>query len=130
MLMLYTVSYLDLPDLATVVQASPVLANLASDPVLHRNRLRVITPSRLQHSLYGADQHGLAFRPTIGDLVHRGVICGLGVERRWRMGLYFYSPNVGHICTTMMNSPLTYNGSSLLFNMRIACGSRVNMPAM
>ncbi|KAF8225138.1 hypothetical protein L208DRAFT_1409040 [Tricholoma matsutake] len=91
--MLHIFSYLDLPDLATVVQASPVLANLASDPVLHRNRLRVITPSRLQHSLYGADQHGLAFRPTIGDLVHRGVICGLGVERRWRMGLYFYSPN-------------------------------------
>jgi hypothetical protein len=108
-LALFLVSYLDLPDLAAIVQVSPVLASLASDPVLHRNRLKVVAPSRLQHSLYGADQHGLAFRPTVGDLVHRGVMCGLDIERRWRLGLYFYSHNVSHICTTMMKSSLTYN---------------------
>jgi len=96
-LCIYPVSYLDLPDLAALEQVSPVLADLASDPVLHRNRLRIVVPSRLQHSLYGADPHGLAFRPTVGDLVHRRVICGLGIERRWRMGLYFHSHNVSYL---------------------------------
>ncbi|KAH0591068.1 hypothetical protein H2248_001174 [Termitomyces sp. 'cryptogamus'] len=88
---LYIFSFLDLPDLATLAQVSPVLASLASDPVLHRTRVKVIAPSRVKHALYGTGPQGVAFRPTVGDLVHRGVMRGLALERRWRMGAYFYS---------------------------------------
>ncbi|KAF9469845.1 hypothetical protein BDZ94DRAFT_1243393 [Collybia nuda] len=88
---LYILSFLDLPELAFLVQAFPALAILAADPILHKNRVKVIAPSRVEHSLFGASPHGLALRPTVGDLVHRGVIRGLAIERRWRMGMYFYS---------------------------------------
>ncbi|KAG6910521.1 hypothetical protein DXG01_009940 [Tephrocybe rancida] len=87
------VSYLDLPDLAALAQASPVLASLASDPLLHRTRVRVTAPSRVKHALFGANLHGVAFRPTVGELVHRGVMRGFAIERRWRMGAYFYTRN-------------------------------------
>jgi hypothetical protein len=88
------VSYLDLPDLTSLSQVSPYLAALASDPLLHQNRLRIIAPSRIQHSLFGQGPQGIALRPTIIDLVHRGVFKGLGIERRWRDGVYLYSQRV------------------------------------
>ncbi|TFK77395.1 hypothetical protein BDN72DRAFT_953835 [Pluteus cervinus] len=84
-------SYLDLPDLAVLSRLAPRLAQLAADPVLHQERLRVVTPSRVRHSLFATSSQGVPLRPTVGDLVHRGVIRGLGIERRWRMGQYFYS---------------------------------------
>jgi len=90
-ILLYIFSFLDLPDLAVLARLSPMLSHLASDPILHKNRLRFVTPSRVQHSLFGRSPQGNALRPTIGDLVHRGVIRGLGMERRWRMGIYFYT---------------------------------------
>jgi len=89
--LLHIFSYLDLPDLASLAQASPALAALAVDPVLHRNRVRIVAPSRVKHSLFGASSHGIALRPTVGDLIHRGVMRGFGIERRWRTGAYFYS---------------------------------------
>ncbi|KAG5637646.1 hypothetical protein H0H81_003723 [Sphagnurus paluster] len=88
-----SVSYLDLPDLAALSQAFPIFSALAEDPVLHRNRVRIIAPSRVKHSLFGAGPHGIAFRPTISELIQRGVIRGFGIERRWRMGAYLYSRN-------------------------------------
>jgi hypothetical protein len=90
----YLVSFLDLPDLAALSHVSPSLAKLCSDPVLHRFRLLVVAPSRLSHSLFGQSPQGLALRPTVSDLVNRGVLRGLGIVRRWRAGSYFYSPHV------------------------------------
>ncbi|KAI0368862.1 hypothetical protein BV20DRAFT_980448 [Pilatotrama ljubarskyi] len=93
-ILLYILSFLDLPDLTSLARAFPDLAQLVEDPILHRERLRVVAPSRLSHSLFGQSPSGLPLRPTLPDLVHRGIIRGLGVERRWRAGLYFYSPNM------------------------------------
>ncbi|ESK90939.1 f-box domain-containing protein [Moniliophthora roreri MCA 2997] len=90
-IVLYIFSYLDLPDLAILSQLSARLAILTSDPALHKNRLRIIAPSRVQHSLFAQGPQGISLRPTILDLVHRGVVKGLGIERRWRDGSYFYS---------------------------------------
>ncbi|KAJ6502662.1 hypothetical protein DFH09DRAFT_1335808 [Mycena vulgaris] len=90
-LVLHILSYLDLPDLAVLSSLSPVLARLAADPALHKNRLRVISPARLQHNLFGLSPRGEILRPSVGDLVHRGVMRGLAIERRWRAGNYFYS---------------------------------------
>ena len=91
---LSTVSFLDLPDLAVLAQVVPALMHLTTDPVLHTYRLKIVSPSRVNHKLFGVSPRGHALRPTLVDLVHRGVIKGLGIERRWRMGGYFYSPNV------------------------------------
>ncbi|KAE9398487.1 hypothetical protein BT96DRAFT_882966 [Gymnopus androsaceus JB14] len=88
-IILHIFSYLDLPDLASLAQASPFLAALASDPALNKNRLRIVAPCRIQHSLFGQGPQGIAFRPTIAELVHRGVIRGLSIERRWREGIHF-----------------------------------------
>ena len=88
-----SVSFLDLPDLAVLAQVVPALMHLTTDPVLHTYRLRIVSPSRVNHKLFGVDPQGHALRPTLVDLVHRGVIKGLGIERRWRMGGYFYSLN-------------------------------------
>ncbi|KAF9270646.1 hypothetical protein L218DRAFT_48718 [Marasmius fiardii PR-910] len=88
---LHIFTYLDLPELALLSKISPRLASIASDPALHKNRLRIIAPSRVQHSLFAQGPQGIALRPTIPDLVHRGVVKGLGIERRWRDGSYFYS---------------------------------------
>lgn len=93
-----TVSYLDLPDLAVLSQVMPTLIPLTSDPVLHKYRLSIVSPSRINHFLFGTTPQGHALRPTVGDLVQRGVIRGLGIERRWRMGSYFYSLNVSSLC--------------------------------
>ena len=88
------VSYLDIPDLASLSRASPQLTVLTSDPILHRNRLRLIAPSRVAHSLFGTGPGGILLRPSVGELLQRGVMKGLGIERRWRTGSYFYGPRV------------------------------------
>ncbi|KAF9454156.1 hypothetical protein P691DRAFT_770865 [Macrolepiota fuliginosa MF-IS2] len=89
--LLFICSYLDLPDLACLAQAVPSLDAITSDPILHLQRLRIVYPSRVNHSLFGTSPDGHGLRPSVGDLVHRGVIRGLNIERRWRTGLYFYS---------------------------------------
>ncbi|KAH9932050.1 uncharacterized protein BXZ73DRAFT_89996 [Epithele typhae] len=88
---LYIFSFLDLPDLASLAQACPELLPLVEDPVLRRERLLVVAPSRVSHSLFGTSSTGLPLRSTLPELVHRGIIRGVGVERRWRDGLYFYT---------------------------------------
>jgi len=88
---LILVSYVDLPDLASLGQISSHLARLSSDIVLHRNRLRVVTPSRIQHSLFGTGPRGFALRPTIVDLVQRNVLRGLNITQRYRNGEYLYT---------------------------------------
>ncbi|KAF8215852.1 hypothetical protein K438DRAFT_1560547 [Mycena galopus ATCC 62051] len=90
-LILHVFSFLDLPDLAILSKLSPVLAQLAADPALNNNRLRVTSPARVQHNLFGVDPRGHVLRPSVGDLCQRGVIRGLAIERRWRAGAYFYS---------------------------------------
>ncbi|KAJ7193288.1 hypothetical protein GGX14DRAFT_478241 [Mycena pura] len=90
-LVLHILSYLDLPDLAVLSKLSPALARLASDRALHNNRLRVVSPARVKHDLFALSPRGDTLRPSIGDLVHRGVMRGLAIERRWRAGAYFYS---------------------------------------
>jgi len=92
-ILLHIFSYLDLPDLACLARLSPYLGRLASDPALHRIRILVVAPSRISHSLFALGPQGVAFRPTVGDLVRRGVMRGPGIERKWRMGLYLYSTN-------------------------------------
>lgn len=87
------VSFLDIPDLAALSRVSKALALLTADPVLHRTRLRVVAPSRVQHSLFGRSPEGILLRPTISQLVHRGVMRGLQIERRLRAGAYLYSPH-------------------------------------
>ncbi|EIN13914.1 hypothetical protein PUNSTDRAFT_129578 [Punctularia strigosozonata HHB-11173 SS5] len=85
--LLHILSYLDLPDLASCLRVCHVLRALAADPVLHHYRLRVVAPSRVAHALFRQAPP----RPTVGELVARGVMRGLGIERRWRAGLYFYT---------------------------------------
>lgn len=90
-ILLHILSYLDLPDLAALAQVAPSLMPLTTDSVLHTHRLRVVSPSRLNHNLFGKSPQGHALRPTVLDLVRRGVMRGLDLERRWRVGAYFYS---------------------------------------
>ena len=90
----FLVTFLDVPELEALTKASKTLGALTTDPVLHHYRLCVVSPSRVNHSLFSKGPHGHALRPSVGDLVHRGVIRGLGIERRWRTGNYFYSLNV------------------------------------
>ncbi|PFH52226.1 hypothetical protein AMATHDRAFT_140574 [Amanita thiersii Skay4041] len=90
---LHIFSYLDLPDLVSIARALPVLNSLTGDPILHAQRLNIVAPARLKHFLFSTNIHGVPLRPTIGDLVHRGVIRGLNVEHRWRMGEYIYTVN-------------------------------------
>ncbi|KAL5533731.1 hypothetical protein ACEPAG_191 [Sanghuangporus baumii] len=85
---LHILSYLDLPELDALSRLSPVLKDLAQDPILHRRRILIVAPSRVQHALFA---YGGALRPTVPDLVVRNVLRGLGIERRYRMGLYFNS---------------------------------------
>jgi len=104
-ILLHILSFLDLPDLVVLAQVVPALMHLTTDPVLHTYRLRIVSPSRVNHKLFGLSPQGHALRPTLVDLVHRGVIKGLGIERRWRMGGYFYSSN----------SVIQYENMRLLF---------------
>lgn len=108
------VSYLDIPDLTSLSRASPQLAALTSDPILHRNRLRLTAPSRVAHSLFGTSSGGILLRPSVGELLQRGIIKGLGIERRWRTGGYFYSPRVC-VC----------HAASLKIDLPIADGNRL-----
>jgi hypothetical protein len=85
------VSYLDVPELSTLASTCHYLASLAADPILQRTRLLVIAPSRISHSLFAVGPEGSPLRPTISDLIRRGVMKGLDIERRWRAGSYLYS---------------------------------------
>ncbi|KAF7302754.1 hypothetical protein HMN09_00910400 [Mycena chlorophos] len=84
-LLLYIFSFLDLPDLDELSKLDPALARLTADKALHNVRLRIVFPARVEHDLFALS------RPTIPDLVHRGVLRGLAIERRWRAGSYLYS---------------------------------------
>jgi len=92
-IILYILSFLDLPDLAALAKLNSYLALLVADPVLHLTRLRVVAPSRIDHSLFARSPQGIFLRPTIFDLAHRNVIRGHNIERRLRMGLYIYTPH-------------------------------------
>ncbi|KAL4062974.1 hypothetical protein V8B97DRAFT_1671547 [Scleroderma yunnanense] len=89
--LLHILSFLDLPDLAALARVNKHISSLTKDPVLHRTRLRVVAPSRVDYSLFGKSPQGVLLRPTVPELVHRGVMRGLHFERRWRMGDYLYS---------------------------------------
>ena len=84
-------SYLDVPELSALAFTCHYLASLAADPILQRTRLLVVTPSRLSHSLFAIGPEGSPLRPSILDLIRRGVMKGLDIERRSRAGLYLYS---------------------------------------
>ncbi|TRM66050.1 hypothetical protein BD626DRAFT_566685 [Schizophyllum amplum] len=90
-IMLYMFAFLDIPDLETMTRVSPFCATLASDPLLRRYRLLVIAPARVGHSLFAQGPTGVMLRPTVPDLINRGVLRGLHVERRWRLGHYIGS---------------------------------------
>jgi len=90
-ILLYILSFLDIPELSILASTCHYLASLADDPILQRTRLLVIAPSRVSHSLFGIGPEGSPLRPTVSDLVRRGVMKGLDIERRWRAGLYLYS---------------------------------------
>ncbi|KAI0778963.1 hypothetical protein BD413DRAFT_513124 [Trametes elegans] len=93
-ILLYILSFLDLPDLTCLARAYPELSQLVEDPLLHRERLRVVAPSRVSHSLFGRSPSGVPLRPTVPDLVHRGIMRGMGVERRYRAGMYFHTTSM------------------------------------
>jgi len=90
-IILHILSYLDIFDLDCLAGLTPFLGLLSSDLVLHRNRLRVVAPSRIAHSLFAEGCHGTLLRPSIADLVRMNVMRGIGIERRWRLGIYFHS---------------------------------------
>ena len=77
------VSYLDLPELDVLSSLSPHLRHLAHDRALHRTRILVVAPSRVEHALFA---YGGALRPSIGDLVHWGVMKGLGLDHAGHLG--------------------------------------------
>ncbi|KAI1793088.1 hypothetical protein LXA43DRAFT_1093000 [Ganoderma leucocontextum] len=83
--------YIHLPDLRSLALVFPELTPLVDDPILNRERLWVVGPSRVSHSLFGTNPAGLRLRPSIPELVHRNIMRGLGIERRWRDGLYIGS---------------------------------------
>ncbi|KIJ22044.1 hypothetical protein PAXINDRAFT_165348 [Paxillus involutus ATCC 200175] len=91
--LLHILSFLDIPDLASLSHVSKCLPPLTADPVLHHTRLTVVAPSRVNHSLFGRSSEGILLRPTLPELVHRGVMRGLQIERRLRTGAYLYSPH-------------------------------------
>ena len=109
--------------------------HLTTDPVLHTYRLRIVSPSRVNHKLFGLSPQGHTLRPTLVDLVHRGVIKGLGIERRWRMGGYFYSLNVRlpvflSSSSTLIIFYFLFLKNSLSFNMRTCIHFLADTPPM
>lgn len=95
-ILLHVLSYLDPEDLYTLSRTSHLLSTLSRDPILNRQRILVVVPSRISHSLFATNENGVPLRPTVGDLVHRGVMRGHAIERRWRMGIYIYSSHVSY----------------------------------
>jgi len=91
---LWTVDYLDLPELNNMHRVAPILGQLSGDSVLHHTRLYVTNPSRIDHGLFGAGKPGFLLRPTIGELVQRHIVRGLGLERRLRLGLPLFDLRV------------------------------------
>jgi len=87
---LHIFSYLDIPDIQLLATLYPELEQLSNDKALHRTRILVVAPSRVEHALFS---NGGSLRPTIIDLVRRGLMRGIGIERRWRNGGYVYSPS-------------------------------------
>ncbi|KAH9849217.1 hypothetical protein C2E23DRAFT_784556 [Lenzites betulinus] len=116
--LLHILSFLDLPDLTSVARAYPELSVLAEDPLLHRERLRTITPSRVSHSLFALSPAGLPLRPTVADLVHRGIMRGMGIERRWRAGHYFSSPHMVNQYETSLRLQWTHARDVLAHTLR------------
>lgn len=90
-IVLRILSFLDVPELSALASTCHNLASLTADPILQRTRLLVVAPSRVSHSLFGIGPQGSPLRPTVLDLINRGVMKGLVMERRWRAGLYLYS---------------------------------------
>ncbi|OBZ79238.1 hypothetical protein A0H81_01398 [Grifola frondosa] len=117
-ILLYILSFLDLPDLACLARAVPALSNLTDDPVLHHTRLHVVAPSRVSHSLFGRSLTGVPLRPTVADLVHRGIMRGLSIERRWRAGLYFYSQLMVTQYESSLRLQRTHAGNVVSSNLR------------
>ncbi|KAH7104910.1 hypothetical protein BKA62DRAFT_429451 [Auriculariales sp. MPI-PUGE-AT-0066] len=85
-LLLRIYSYLDVPDVAALGRTSRTLRTVAVDRALHRTRIKVVAPSRVLHALQSD------LRPNVTQLCQRNLLRGLGIERRWRAGLYIYSP--------------------------------------
>ena len=76
------------------MQVAPSLVPLTVDAVMHTHQLHIISLSCVNHNLFGKSLQGHVLRPTVIDLVRRGVMRGLDLERRWRVGTYFYSLSV------------------------------------
>lgn len=93
-LLLHIFSYLDLPELAALSAAATLFRVLAADPLLHRTRLRIVAPSRIDHALFASDALGIPLRPTVLELAQRGIFQALNLDRIVRLGLYLYSPIV------------------------------------
>ncbi|KAH9968650.1 hypothetical protein BC827DRAFT_1121126 [Russula dissimulans] len=83
--------YADVSPLRTLASTCHYLASLFADSILQRTRLLVVAPSRLSHSLFGIGPEGSPLRPTVSDLIRRGVMKGFNIEQHWRAGLYLYS---------------------------------------
>ncbi|EMD32549.1 hypothetical protein CERSUDRAFT_118600 [Gelatoporia subvermispora B] len=116
--LLHILSYLDLPDLTSLAQALPGLCRLTEDPILHRSRILVVAPSRVSHSLFGTSPSGIPFRPTVPELVHRGILRGLGIERRWRAGTYFHSHVMVSQYETSLRLQRTHTGNVIESSLR------------
>lgn len=114
-LLLYIFSYLDLPDLAALSAAALLFRVLAADPLLHRTRLRVVAPSRVEHALFAANAFGVPLRPTVLELAQRGVFQALNLDRVVRLGLYLYSPVVRpcHCHSTTPNTDYLLGGEDI-----------------
>jgi hypothetical protein len=127
------VSYLDIFDLDCLAGLSPFLGLLSSDPVLHRNRLRVVAPSRIEHSLFAEGCHGTLLRPSIADLVRMNVMRGIGIERRWRLGIYFYSSQVrmtAHILWGLYSYPIQYFSRPHTYLASDSPSNSMNLPSV
>ncbi|KZT08726.1 uncharacterized protein LAESUDRAFT_723642 [Laetiporus sulphureus 93-53] len=117
-ILLHILSFLDIPDLSILAQVSPELAHYVEDPVLHRLRLHVVAPSRLSHSLFGQSPSGMPLRPTVADLVRRNIMRGLGIERRWRAGMYFHSQHMVSQYETSRRLQRTHAGNIIESTLR------------
>ncbi|KIJ53483.1 hypothetical protein M422DRAFT_154965 [Sphaerobolus stellatus SS14] len=109
-ILLYIFTFLDLPDLTQLSLISKTFANIASDPALHRLRLLVVAPSRIDHFLCTI---GGELRVPVGELINRGLMRGLQIERRWRHGLYLYSPQAVKLYWNIQRLTRAHAGHSI-----------------